>query len=101
MRVHAPRIRPVLHDGHSRKCDERGAAIEFFSKKKRSAPLFLLLALLRFLSDRIRSVAGQDPACRPGDDGFILEPEESEIVDALRKIRLDDDVRSRLRPRRV
>src|ERR1039458_5833220 len=52
----------------------------------------LVLALLRFLSDRVRSVAGHDPACRPGHDGFILEPEESEVVDALWKIRLDDDV---------
>ena len=48
--------------------------------------------LFQFLSDRVRSVAGHDPACRPGDDGFILKPEESEVVDALWKIRLDDDV---------
>src|ERR1035437_6503873 len=52
----------------------------------------LVQALLRFFSDRVRSVAGHDPACRPGHDGFILEPEESEVVDALWKIRLDDDV---------
>ncbi len=43
--------------------------------------------LLRFLGDRVRSVSGHDPACRPGHNGFILEPEESKVVDALRKIR--------------
>src|SRR3954469_6802136 len=48
--------------------------------------------LLRFLDDRVRGVAGHNPACRPGHHGFILKPEESEVVDALRKIRLDDDV---------
>src|SRR3954451_2206657 len=48
--------------------------------------------LLRFLDDRVRGVAGHNPACRPGHDGFILKPQESEVVDALRKIRLDDDV---------
>ena len=47
-----------------------------------------VLDLLRFLNDRGRSVAGHDPACRPGYDGFILEPEESEVIDALRKIGL-------------
>src|SRR4051794_26689914 len=52
----------------------------------------ILLDLLRFLNDRVRSVAGHHPACRPGHHGFILKPEESEVVDALRKIRLDDDV---------
>src|SRR5205085_10773992 len=51
-----------------------------------------VLALLQFFNDRLRSVAGHDPACRSGHDGFILEPQESEVVDALRKIRLDDDV---------
>src|ERR1017187_7487077 len=51
-----------------------------------------VLTLLRFLSDRVRSVARHDPACRPSHHGFILEPKESEVVDTLRKIRLDDDV---------
>ena len=37
-------------------------------------------------------VPGHHPARRPGHDGFILEPEESEVVDALGEIRLDDDV---------
>src|SRR6202046_5476629 len=44
------------------------------------------------MSDRDRSVPGDDPARRPGYDGFILEPEESEVVDALGEVRLDDDV---------
>src|SRR3954449_2723821 len=48
--------------------------------------------LLRFLDDPVRGVAGHNPACRPGHDGFILKPQESEVVDALRKIRLNDDV---------
>jgi hypothetical protein len=48
--------------------------------------------LLRSLSDRIRSVTGHDLACRPGHDGFVLEPQESEVIDALRKIWLDDDI---------
>src|SRR5947207_3989189 len=52
----------------------------------------LVQGLLRFLNDRFRSVAGHDPACRPGHNGFILKPQESEVIDALRKIRLDDDV---------
>src|SRR5436305_8900539 len=52
----------------------------------------LVQGLLRFLNDRLRSVAGHDPACRSGYNGFILKPQESEVVDALRKIRLDDDV---------
>jgi len=30
--------------------------------------------LLRFLNDRIRGVAGDDPAGRPSYYGFILEP---------------------------
>src|SRR5437868_14296753 len=51
-----------------------------------------VLALLQFFNDRLRSVSGHDPACRSGHDGFILKPQESEVVDALRKIRLDDDV---------
>jgi hypothetical protein len=42
-----------------------------------------------FLSDRVRGVAGHDPACGPSDDGFILEPEQSEVVDAQWKLRLD------------
>src|SRR6185437_4781137 len=50
------------------------------------------IALLRFLNDRLRCVARHHPARRPRHDGFILEPEESEVVDALGKIRLDDDV---------
>src|ERR1700691_375759 len=58
----------------------------------RSRRAFLLLALFQFLSDRVRSIAGHDPACRLGNDGFILEPEKSEVVNALRKIWLDDDV---------
>jgi hypothetical protein len=52
----------------------------------------LVLGLLRFLNDRVRSVSGHDPACRPGHDGFILKPQESEVVDALWEIRLDDEV---------
>src|SRR6266849_4851960 len=48
--------------------------------------------LLHFLSDRDRGVPGHDPACRPGHDGFILEPQESEVVDALGEVWLDDDV---------
>src|SRR5690348_7784250 len=66
----------------------------FPEKKKRSSrsDAERFWHLLRFLSHRVRSVAGHDPACRPGHDGFILEPEESEVVDAFRKIWLDDDV---------
>src|SRR5262249_23331325 len=52
----------------------------------------LALDLLRFLNDSLRSVASHDPACRACNDGFILEPQESEVVDALRKIRFYDDV---------
>jgi len=70
--------------------------VEFFPEKgarhPSGPPATVTLDLLRFLSNRVRSDAGHDPACRPGNDGFILEPEESEVVDALRKIRLDDDV---------
>src|SRR5947209_14269051 len=45
-----------------------------------------------FFCDRVGGVAGDDPTCRPGDYGFMLEPEESEVVDALGEVRLDDDV---------
>src|SRR5689334_7621622 len=55
-------------------------------------PTALSLDLLQFLGDPVRGVAGYDPACRPSYHGFIFEPEESEVVDALRKIRRDDDV---------
>jgi integrase len=51
-----------------------------------------VLGLLRFLNDRVRSVAGHDPACRPSHGGVILKPQKSEVVDALRKIRLDNNV---------
>src|ERR1700733_3499232 len=69
-------------------------ALTFFPKKKGLGPQgsFLVLGLLRFLNDRVRRVASHDPACRPGHDSFILKPEESEVIDTLRKIRLDDDV---------
>ena len=60
-----------------------------------------VLDLLCLLNDRVRGVAGHDPACRPGYDGFVLEPEESVVVDALRKIRLDDDVSRNHRARNV
>src|SRR5664279_253062 len=70
-----------------------------FPQKQKSArqplsgpPALVMRALLQFLNDRVRSVAGHDPTCRPGHDGFMLEPEESEVVDALREVRLDDDV---------
>src|SRR5204863_519332 len=67
--------------------------IKFFPKRSARGHWALLgLRLLRFLNDGTRSVAGHDPACRPGHDGFILKPKESKVVDALRKIRLDDDV---------
>ncbi len=49
-------------------------------------------ALLRFLSKRVCSVACHDPACRTRHDRFILEPKKPKVVDALRKIRLDDNV---------
>src|SRR5579884_1744097 len=48
--------------------------------------------LLRFLDNGVCSIAGHDPACRSGHNGFILKPKESEVVDALWKIRFDDDV---------
>ena len=50
------------------------------------------MGLLHSLSDRDGGVAGDDPTRGPGHDGFILEPEESEVVDALGEVRLDDDV---------
>src|SRR5690348_15671095 len=53
---------------------------------------FLILALFCFLNDCLRSVPRYHPACRPGHYGFILKPQKSEVIDALRKIRLDNDV---------
>src|SRR5437868_10184547 len=38
------------------------------------------------------SIPSHDPTCRPGHDGLILKPEESEVVDALGEVRFDDDV---------
>src|SRR4051812_4133009 len=75
--------------------------MNFFPKKARHRRVFLVLGLLRFLDDRLRSVAGHYPACRAGHDGFILKPQESEIVYALRKIGLDDDVSRNHRTRDI
>src|SRR5215472_3507805 len=70
--------------------------IKWFQEKEALGPsrppgAFSLWSL-RFCNDRVRSVAGHDPACRPGHNGFILKPQESKVVDALRKVRLDNDV---------
>src|SRR5579884_3914239 len=48
--------------------------------------------LLRFPRDRVGRITGHYPARRSGHHGFILKPEKPEVVDALRKVRLDDDV---------
>src|ERR1035437_6731301 len=66
-----------------------------------SRSALLLLTLFPFFRDRVRSVACADPVCRPGNDGFIFEPKKSEVVDALRKVRLDDDVSRDHRTRNV
>jgi hypothetical protein len=44
--------------------------------------VFLLLCLLQFLCQRVSSVAGHDPACRPGYKCFILESEKAKVIDA-------------------
>ena len=54
--------------------------------------MFLLMTPIHLSRDRARSVAGHDPVCRTGNYGFILKPKKSEVVDAFRKVRLDDDV---------
>jgi hypothetical protein len=66
-----------------------------------AAGALLVLGLLRFLDDRLRSVSGCDPACRAGHDRLILKPQESEVVDALGKIRLNNDVSRNHRTRDV
>src|SRR5581483_3861349 len=82
-----------VHDSIPVKAMKARTVIKFFQKRSaRHCWALLVLGLLRFLNDGVRSVAGHDPARRSGHDGFILKPQESEVVDALRKIRLDDDV---------
>ena len=53
---------------------------------------YIQLDLLRFVNDRVRGVACHDPTSGACHDRLILEPEESEVVDTLRKVRLDYDV---------
>ena len=48
--------------------------------------------MLHLPDNRVGRVGRQDPLAGDTDHVFVLEPEEAEVVDALRKVRLDDDV---------
>lgn len=56
---------------------------------RRDAEIVFVTLLLH---QRIRSVGRQHPATRYVDNIFVFEPQEAEVIDALRKIRLDNDV---------
>ena len=47
---------------------------KFLNRPARSRRALLVLALFCLLNDRLSSVPGYHPACRPGHHGFILEP---------------------------
>ena len=75
MRVHDAQDPAVRPDGILVKCDESRSVMKILPNKDALGPLaVLVLGLFRFLSDRVGSVAGHDPTCRPRHDGFVLKP---------------------------